>query len=278
MRGICLTRRRLLRLWAYALGMAAVPAIAQPPGRGARHHRWRHRRRLPVVAIDAGHGGSDPGAISLSGAYEKTIVYGVARDLERDLLRTHRFRVVMTRRGDRFVGLRERVARARRAHADLFLSIHADRLPDSAMRGLSVFTLSAKASDREAAALAASENGADSIGGIDLSHRSRAVGDVLIALAQRETANLSSVLARDLVAAMGRKVSLLDHPHRSAGFVVLTAPDIPSALVELGCLSNPTEERLLRKPAYRRRLAHGLLRAIEAYFAVDGRLRGRVGR
>jgi len=176
--------------------------------------------------------------------------------------------VVLTRSVDEFIPLRERVARARAWKADLFLSIHADALPDSALRGLSVFTLSAQASDREAAALAISENRADLVGGINLARQPREVGNVLMDLARRQADNSSIALARKVIDQLAREVVLLDHPQRSADFAVLTAPDIPSVLVELGCLSNLQEERLLERRAYQQKLARGLVRAVEAYFAV----------
>ncbi|MGH7046460.1 MAG: N-acetylmuramoyl-L-alanine amidase family protein [Stellaceae bacterium] len=218
-----------------------------------------------MIVLDPGHGGIDPGAVGPGGVYEKTINYAAALDLERDLIATDEFRVALTRGRDEFVPLRQRVARARALHADLFLAIHADALPDPRMRGLSVFTLSARASDREAAALADSEN-YDVIDRVRLSLEPSSIDDVLMDLVRRQTDNSSLGFARDVVAAMRREVPLLDHPQRSAGFVVLTAPDIPSVLVELGCLSNPAEEHLLQLPAYRRKLARGLTQAIEAYF------------
>ena len=236
-------------------------ALAQPPARTQR----LHRRKLPLVVIDPGHGGIDPGAIGAGGVYEKYITFATAVDLARFLSAAGGFRVALTRGGDEYVPLRERVARARALHADLFLSIHADALPNIAMRGLSVFTLSATASDREAAALAASEN-RDIVGGVRLFRQPREVEAVLIDLARRETDNQSLELARDVVTALGRDVTLLENPQRSADFAVLTAPDIPSALVELGCLSNLIEEHMLQQRYYRQRLARGLVRAIEAYF------------
>jgi N-acetylmuramoyl-L-alanine amidase len=221
----------------------------------------------PVIVIDPGHGGIDPGAIAPDGVYEKNIVFPTAVDLAGLLLATHRFRVFLTRRQDEFVPLPERVARARAWHADLFMSIHADTLPNKAMRGLSVFTLSAQASDRDAAALAQSEN-REIVDGINLKYQSQDVGDVLLDLARRQTGNLSVALARDVATVLGREVALLENPQRSANFVVLTAPDIPSVLVELGCLSNPIEERLLQQSAYQERLARGLAQAVEMYFAA----------
>jgi N-acetylmuramoyl-L-alanine amidase len=219
-----------------------------------------------VIVIDPGHGGIDPGAIGTDGVYEKNIVFPTAVALARLLAATHRFRVFLTRRQDEFVRLPERVARARARHADLFLSLHADALPDRTRRGLSVFTLSAAASDRDAAALAQSEN-RDVLDGVNLRRQSHDVGRVLLDLARRQTDNQSLALGRAVVAALGREVALLEHPQRSAGFVVLTAPDIPSVLVELGCLSNPVEVRLLQQATYRERLARALAQAVEAYFA-----------
>jgi N-acetylmuramoyl-L-alanine amidase len=180
------------------------------------------------------------------------------------------YRVVLTRSTDQFLPLRDRVAHARARQADLFLSIHADALPDTGLRGLSVYTLSVQASDREAAALAANENRADLVGGVKLSQQPRDVGNILLDLTRRETSNLSITLAHDLVTQLGRDVVLLERPQRSADFAVLTAPDIPSALVELGCLSNAAERRLLQQRSYQQRLARALVRAVDMYIAVHG--------
>jgi N-acetylmuramoyl-L-alanine amidase len=256
-------RRTLLRLLVLgaAAGLGLNDAGAEP---GTR--RTAPVVRKPTLVLDPGHGGVDPGAIGPTGAYEKDIVLQTAWDLARQLAATRRYRVVLTRSADEFIPLRDRVARARAWHADLFLSIHADALPDAQMRGLSVFTLSARASDREAAALAARENRADLVDGVNLA-RQRIVGEILIDLVRRQAGNLSIILARDIVDQLAREIVLLDHPHRSADFAVLAALDIPSALVELGCLSNPQEEHLLQQRAYQRKLACGLDRAIQAYFS-----------
>ncbi len=229
-------------------------------------HNKARPRHHPLVVIDPGHGGVDPGAIGIDGAYEKYITFAVAIDLARLLRSTGLLRVALTRRSDEYVPLRERVARAHVLHADLFISIHADALPNPEKRGLSVFTLSTKASDREAAALADSEN-RDVIAGVRLTHQQREIGAILIDLVRRETDNRSRQLARDVVTSLARDAPLLENPERSAGFVVLTAPDIPSVLVELGCLSNPIEGKLLQRPFYRQRLARGLADAIETYFS-----------
>jgi N-acetylmuramoyl-L-alanine amidase len=222
---------------------------------------------LPTVAIDPGHGGSDPGAVSPGGIYEKDIVLRIATEFARQLAVTRRFRTVLTRSTDEFVPLRERVARALSRRADLFLSIHVDALPNRQMRGISVFTLSAEASDKEAAALAINENKADLLDGIDLARQPLAIGNILMDLARRQTSNSSLMLAHSIVEQLGREAVLLDNPRRSADFAVLTAPDIPSVLVELGCLSNSYEERLLQQRGYQRQLARGLTRAVESYLA-----------
>src|SRR6185437_9225679 len=155
--------------------------------------------RRHVVVLDAGHGGIDPGTIGVSGVYEKLITFDTTKRLAHELERSRRYKVVLTRKGDEFIPLHERVARARAANGELFLSIHADSLPDPDMRGASVFTLSEKASDKEAAALAARENKADLIAGIDLSENPPEVATILIDLARRQTNNHSIVFARHLV-------------------------------------------------------------------------------
>lgn len=259
---IAVARRALLALAAGAV--AGLRPIGSPAAHRARTPVQARRR---VVALDPGHGGIDPGAISPHGLYEKNITLATARELARELESSGRYRCALTRRSDRFVPLRARVARARAARAELFLSIHADALPNSDLRGLAVYTLSDQASDRETAALAAREN-RDDFAGVHLPHEPPVIGAILLDLARRETNNRSLLLARMIVEELGRSVKLLERPHRAAGFVVLTAPDIPSALVELGCLSNPQDERLLPMPAYQRRLAQGLMRAIDDYFAA----------
>jgi N-acetylmuramoyl-L-alanine amidase len=267
MRDVAIARRALLAL---AAGIAADiwpirPTRAQSPDSGGVLRTRKHPR---VVALDPGHGGVDPGAISPHGIYEKNLTLATARELARQLDLTGRYRTVLTRRGDIFVSLGERVTRARAAHAELFVSIHADALPDSAMQGLSVYTLSSEASDRDAAALAKRENKDDFVAGVRLSHQPREIGAILLDLARRRTDNRSLTLAQAIVTELGRVATLLERPHRAAGFAVLTAPDIPSALVELGCLSNPEEERLLRQRAHQQRLAQGLARAVDDYFAA----------
>lgn len=224
----------------------------------------------PLIAIDPGHGGVDPGAIGVGGIYEKTITLQVARELRRQLEASGRYRVMLTRDEDVFVRLRDRVAKARAAGADLFISLHADSIDKEGIRGLSVYTLSDKASDREAGSLAARENRSDAIAGIDLVTENDEVATILIDLAQRDTMNQSRRLANVLVEELRTEVKLLGNTHRSAGFAVLTAPDVPSILVEMGFLSSPQDARLLSQADHQKRLARGLVKAIDSYFAVSG--------
>lgn len=219
-----------------------------------------------IIVLDPGHGGQDPGAIGCSGVYEKNITLAMAKELKKILDKDGRYKVYLTRNRDVFIPLRERVRIARRYKADLFLSIHADSARNKNAKGLSVYTLSETASDKEAAALAERENKADVIAGMDFAEHSREVSDVLINLAQRETMNRSSEFANIMVQKMRKSVKLLDNTHRFAGFAVLKAPDVPAVLLEMGYLSNRTEEKLLRQSSYRQKLAKSTGIAIDEYF------------
>jgi N-acetylmuramoyl-L-alanine amidase len=241
---------------------AAAGEIPQPPA----HKPAVPRDGKRIVAIDPGHGGVDPGAIGAAGSREKEITLAMARELRRQLLATGRYRVVMTRDRDVFVRLRERIAIAQRAGAELFVSLHADSIGSHKVRGGSVYTLSETASDAEAEALATKENKADLIAGIDLSDQSETVAKILIDLRQRLTKNASVVFARELLDELGKETHLLRRNHRFAGFAVLKAPEIPSVLIEMGYLSNATDERLLRHPRHRRKVAAAVRRSIDAYF------------
>jgi N-acetylmuramoyl-L-alanine amidase len=243
----------------------AATAKASPPA--AKQPQAKPGPKKPVIVIDPGHGGVDPGAIGVSGIYEKAITLSAGLELRDKLKASGRYTVVMTRDSDFFIPLRDRIAKARAANADLFISLHADALPNPKIQGLSIYTLSANASDAEAAALADRENKADLIAGIDLSHESQEVVSILIDLAQRETMNLSAEFASTTVTDLARNMKLLNNTHRFAGFAVLKAPDVPSVLVEMGYLSNKQEEKLLRQPEYRAKLINSLSRAVDAYFA-----------
>ena len=219
-----------------------------------------------VVAIDAGHGGIDPGAVGVSGTYEKDVTLAFAREIRSQLERGGKYKVVLTRDSDQFLRLRDRIALARRAGAQLFISLHADSHRDTAFRGASVYTLSEEASDSEAAALAAKENKADLIAGVDLSHENETVTSILIDLAQRETKNLSAQFASMLVDQLGHQGKVVPNTHRFAGFAVLKAPDVASVLIELGYLSNPSDEKQLLTSSYRIKLSQAVARAISQYF------------
>lgn len=238
------------------------PSLQAPPT-GPVPDRPADPRR--VIVIDPGHGGVDPGALGHE-HHEKEIVLAAAKTLARRLEQTGRYKVVLTRDRDVFVRLRDRIAIARKAGADLFMSLHADSIDDKSLRGLSVYTLSETASDDEAAQLAATENKVDIIAGIDLSDQAPEVTDILIDLAQRRTKNLSARLASYVVEEMGGVTPLLKRPHRFAGFAVLKAPDVPAVLVELGFLSNSTDHKNLHSAAFRDRIAEGLARSIDNYF------------
>jgi N-acetylmuramoyl-L-alanine amidase len=243
--------------------LAALGAVPLPPKRpGSRTDARR------VVVLDPGHGGVDPGAVSVTGAFEKDLTLAMARVVRDQLTATGRYRVVMTRDSDVFLRLRDRVAKAREAGAELFISLHADSIGSSDVRGLSVYSLSENASDREAATLAARENRSDALDGINLTAENDEVVNILISLAQRDTMNQSRRFANMLVDEMGRQTRLVPRPHRSAGFAVLTAPDIPSVLVELGYLSSPQDAKLLGQTEHRGRMARSILRSIDGYFAA----------
>ncbi len=220
------------------------------------------------MVLDPGHGGRDPGAIGTEGTQEKRIVLATTLDLKRRLEEARTCRVLLTRSRDVFVPLAERVEIARRRDADLFVSLHADSAPGA--RGASVYTLSETASDAMSDALARRENRADLAGGLRLPSVSPEVQRILISLMRQETRVGSARLARLAVRELGEEVPLLPNTHREAGFVVLKAPEIPSALVELGFLSDPRDEAALRRPEHRARLAGALARAIGGWLAAPG--------
>jgi N-acetylmuramoyl-L-alanine amidase len=261
-----LHRRRLLTT-SLALLAGTGPALAAPAVKKAVPPKPRPK----LIALDPGHGGRDPGALGVGGVEEKGVVFAVARDLVLQLQQGGRYRVMLTRAGDQFVALRERVARAQAAKADLFLSIHADSNPDPDVRGASVYTLSEEASDREAAALAARENSADrSVWASRIANQPDNVAKTLVSMAQRVTGNDSRRLAETIVQTFGRNgVRLLPHTHREAGFAVLTSPDIPASLVELGYLSNAADEKLLTVRQHQLALARALRGSIDAYFTAS---------
>jgi N-acetylmuramoyl-L-alanine amidase len=234
------------------------PEAAQPK------HSGRH-----VVVIDPGHGGIDPGATGLNGTKEKDVVLDFALALRERLQATGKYDVVMTRADDRFVSLKQRVDIARRSAADLFIAVHADTVRSPRVRGATLYTVSDKASDAEAEELAHQENRADIIAGVDLAEENQDITDILIDLTQRETKNHASFFARKAVKELRPITIMTGKPLRSAGFVVLKAPDVPSVLLELGYLSNRADEELVVSPTWRAKTTTALARAIDAYFATE---------
>jgi N-acetylmuramoyl-L-alanine amidase len=231
----------------------------------------------PLIVVDPGHGGIDSGTKSGSGQDEKDVVLAFGLMLRDKLLKTGKYRVAITRSDDTFIPLDERVRFARARKASLFISIHADSIPRSEgqAEGASIYTLSAKASDAEAARLAEVENKSDVIAGVDLSAEPNDVANILIDLAQRETKTFSLQFARNLVSELKPTTRLHLHPLKSAGFIVLKAPDVPSVLVELGYMSTKDDLVHLMSTTWRSRTADSLVHAVDAFFA--SRLAGAVG-
>jgi len=215
-----------------------------------------HKPRAPrLLMIDPGHGGHDPGAIGLIGTHEKDITLDIARRMADALSGQPGITAKLTRDEDIFLPLEERVRIGREAHADLFLSVHADSAPNTSARGLSVYTLSTKATDDFSKHLADHENEADLMGGMDLPPADKEVTAILMDLTARQTRNTAQHARASFVEAVGRNWHLLDRPMRAANFVVLRAPDVPSMLVETGFLSNPQDEQILRLPQQRDKIA-----------------------
>lgn len=235
---------------------AALPAATSLP-------------QKPVVVIDPGHGGIDAGASSADGTEEKGIVYDVSQRLAATLRAGGRYDVVLTRTGDAFVSLDDRVAIARRAHAALFVSIHADALAGNTdVSGATVYTVSDRASDTEAARIAEHENKADLAGGVTTATApDTGVADILFDLTRRETRAYTHVFSRSLITYLKEVQKLNVNPVRSAGFVVLKAPEIPSVLIELGYLSSRTDVKALQSPDWRQKASGAIARAVDQFFA-----------
>ena len=189
-----------------------------------------------------------------------------AREVRQLLNATGRYRVFLTRNRDTYVPLRRRYQMAEKVRAELFISLHADAHKNRRIRGASVYTLSEKSSDREAAALAARENRSDIIAGVDLSRQSDTVASILIGLRQRQTMNESAIFGEVLIAELARDIRVLRNTHRFAGFAVLKSPDTPSVLMELGYLSNRSDERMFETKSFYKKLAKSIYRSVERYF------------
>jgi N-acetylmuramoyl-L-alanine amidase len=222
----------------------------------------------PLIVVDPGHGGIDNGTKGSGGELEKDIVLAFSQALREKLESGGKYRVAMTRSDDSFIPLSERVRFARTRGAALFVSIHADALPrkEGLAEGATVYTLSETASDAEAARLAEAENRADVSAGVDLTAEPNDVANILVDLAQRETKTFSMQFARTVVDELKSAARMHKQPLKSAGFKVLTAPDVPSVLIELGYMSTKDDLKQLNSPAWRARTAQAVVKAVEAFF------------
>jgi N-acetylmuramoyl-L-alanine amidase len=249
-----MNRRLLLKLIA-ASPWLATPALATPP----RPER-KPGAELPVLVLDPGHGGRDPGAIGQHGTREKNVVLDIAQEMAAQL--EGKALIKLTRPDDRFLSLPERVAFARDAQANLLISVHADSAPDSpAARGISAYTLAETATDDFARKLAEGENIVDQRYGAAV-HEEEVVADILYDLTARQTVSASRFAKEALIKGAGRDLRLLEQPKRSANFAVLRAPDVPSLLIETGFLSNPNDEEILRDASARKKIARILAREV----------------
>jgi N-acetylmuramoyl-L-alanine amidase len=247
---------------------ASAKAPGEASGERSTAARNRSTQRDLVVAIDAGHGGEDPGAVGPNKTREKDVTLAISRKLARRIDAHPGLRAVLVRDGDYYIRLRERIAIARKHKADLFVSIHADAFHDRRVRGSSVFTLSAGGATSEAARwLAERENRADLIGGVDLKARDDILATVLLEMSQNATIELSGIAADKVLAQLRRLGEVHQQRIQKAGFAVLKSPDIPSMLVETAFISNPSEEQRLRDQRYQHQLAEAILAGIVEYFA-----------
>jgi N-acetylmuramoyl-L-alanine amidase len=252
--------------------LAAAPAAARRPGPVGP------AGPLPLVMLDPGHGGKDPGAIGVSGTYEKHVAFATAQELRRQLAASGHYRVELTRTRDVFIPLEDRVGAAQRRGALLFVSMHADAVSDHSVRGASVYTLSDTASDAQTAALARRENAADRFGGPGFRDTPPEVAQILSSLVRQETRSGSARIARGVVNELERSLPLLANPSRHAGFVVLKAADIPSILVEMGFMSNRADEAALQRPDHRALVASAMKRAVDGYFSGARGVTAQAGR
>lgn len=219
----------------------------------------------PVIVIDPGHGGRDPGAIGHRGTHEKKITMKAALELKTQLMATGRYTVILTRSSDKYIAHEERLRIARAGGADLFISIHADSTKSKSARGASVYTLADRAKKRSKGIV----NNQNWILDVDLTTQSDPVGDILVDLAQRKTTTQSAMFANLLVKNLSQSTKLVGNSHRRAGYFVLLAPDVPAVLLELGFISNSQDEKLLKSAAHRRKILRSVVTAINTYFATQ---------
>jgi N-acetylmuramoyl-L-alanine amidase len=272
-----MSERRLL----LSLGVSAtvlIPAWLRPAiARAASKHELHQKQLLaktrpsdaPLIMLDPGHGGKDPGAIGVAGTYEKHIALMAAHELKKRLEASGRYRVAMTRSRDIFIPLEDRVAIAQDRGAHLFVSMHADSIPDHSVRGASVYTLSSNASDKQTAILAQRENSSDRFAGPGFKGVSPAVARILASLVGRETRIGSARLQQDMVESLASQTDLLNQPARHAAFVVLKSAEIPSVLVEMGFMSNYKDESALRQVGHRQRITLAMQNAVDAWYIAQ---------
>jgi N-acetylmuramoyl-L-alanine amidase len=273
---VAVDRETFLRAAAIDNHLPRPPLASPPPqaedreGAAQRDGAEAPADPRPLVILDPGHGGIDPGTRAPSGEVEKDIVLEFASALRAKLEALGKYRVMMTRTDDTFVELSERVRFARQRQAQLLISIHCDALArgEGEAEGATVYTLADKASDAEAQRLADAENRADVIAGVDLAAEPDEIADILIDLAQRETRTFSAEFARDVVKEMRAAARLHKRPQKSAGFRVLKAPDIPSVLIELGYVSNPRDLKHLVSETWRSAAGDAVVHAVNTYFAT----------
>jgi len=267
--------RLLIELTATGAVAARAPAPASAPSPNSARsslpvraeHAPAETGRDIIVAVDAGHGGQDPGASGRAGTYEKNVVLAIARLLAARLNEQPGMRAVLTRDGDYFLPLRERIARARRAKADLFVSVHADAVRDRDVSGASVYVLSEKgATDEQARWLAETENAADLKGGVSLDDKGDTLASVLLDLSQSASIAESMRAAERVLGTLGGVSDVRKKRVQQAGFVVLKSPDIPSMLVETAYISNPADEADLLNDAHRERIAVAIANGVREYF------------
>lgn len=251
-----LDRRQLLRA---VLAGSFVPTIFSNEIALAK----TQHDQTPLIMLDPGHGGRDPGAVGVTGLFEKHIALTTAQALKTAFEQNGRYKVMLTRDDDIFIPLEQRTAYAKAHGARLFVSLHADALTDHSVRGASVYTLSARASDAQSEELAHRENSVDPAAAREYADYSSEVASILESLAQRETHAFSTRLQQDVVRALSGRVQMLGHPSRQANFVVLRSREIPSILVEMGFMSNETDELLLQKAEHRQQIVASLQRGIE---------------
>jgi len=266
-------RRDILRLGLglpFLLSAGAAEALAESMPTPARKPTPPRGpvRTMPVIMLDPGHGGRDPGAIGPSGAYEKDITLDLAKRIAARIEARGNCKVLLTRRKDVFVPLKNRALAAQKAKADFFISIHADSAPNPDARGLSAYTLSEKASDGLAAAIADRENAVDLVHGLDVGVSDPEVAAILFDLTRRHSLNTALARKAHIVRAAGAKLRLMDNPRRSANFAVLKVPDVPAILIETGFLSNAADERLLTSDKSRAQIAQVLADAFTGAVTV----------